>query len=428
MKNKLYELHCYLNNINPDILCITETWLNSSLPDSAVLSDSNFSLFRKDRSNGREGGGVCILVNNAAVMAVPVHVPTKFESLELVIIDIVGTAASFRLFVVYRPPSSSDYDPESLSYVSLLCECIDSLIPLKSTFVICGDFNFPKISWSKDHNILTNVNSCSGTFLNLYYKHVLTQFITQPTRYSGTTRNGSILDLVFCNEKNCVLNTIVEAPFGSSDHGIVAFNLIRDFETHIHDMSSFDFTNADWANLAAYFNNIDFFNLFENCVDSECMMNAFYDVIYTGLNQFVPVRNSQTSSNATKKVYPHKIRKLLNRKCRLWNIYRRLRTPESLNKYKSIALECRSAIYQFHVDRENKIINSGNVGKFFNYANRKFKCKSTIGPLKSADGSLSVDPFCKSELFQSVFTSSYTEDNGHIPPLGTSTADHTKIS
>ena len=95
--------------------------------------------------------------------------------------------------------------------------------------------------------------------------------------------------MVFCNEKNCVLNTNVEAPFGSSDHGIVAFNLIRDFEPHIHDISSFDFTNADWASLAAYFDNIDYFNLFLKCVDSESMVNAFYDVIYTGLNQFVPV-------------------------------------------------------------------------------------------------------------------------------------------
>jgi len=79
LKNKLYELNCHLNDNNPDILCITETLLNFSLPDSVVLSDSNFSLFRKDRSNGQEGGGVCILTNNATVKAVPVHVPTKFE-------------------------------------------------------------------------------------------------------------------------------------------------------------------------------------------------------------------------------------------------------------------------------------------------------------------------------------------------------------
>ena len=57
---------------------------------------------------------------------------------------------------------------------------------------------------------------------------------------------------------------------------------------------------ADLANLSAYFENIDYFNLFENCIDSESMINAFYNVIYAGLNQFVPVRNL---SNHTKIIY-----------------------------------------------------------------------------------------------------------------------------
>ena len=77
--------------------------------------------------------------------------------------------------------------------------------------------------------MLTYAVAC--IFLNLYYKLVLTQFITQPTRYSGTTRNGSILDLLFCNDTNFVFNTSVEEPFSSSDHGIFALNLIRDLET-----------------------------------------------------------------------------------------------------------------------------------------------------------------------------------------------------
>ena len=164
LKNKICDLHCHLNNNNLDIVCITETWLHSSTPDSVVICDSNFSLFRKDRPSDREGGGVCILTNNATVKAVPVYLSTKFESLEMAVVDIVSTASSFRLFVVYRPPSCSDYDPVSLSYTSLLCECIESLIPLNSTFILCGDFNFPKITWSNDYNVLTNVNSCSGIF------------------------------------------------------------------------------------------------------------------------------------------------------------------------------------------------------------------------------------------------------------------------
>ena len=134
---------------------------------------------------------------------------------ELVAIDVVSsvsTESNFRLFVVYRPPSTFDYDHASLSYASLLCECIESHLPLNSTFVLCGDFNFPRINWFNNTNVLTNVNSCSGTFLNFYYNYVLTQFVTQPTRFSSVTSNGSLLDLVFCNDRNFVFNNNVDAP------------------------------------------------------------------------------------------------------------------------------------------------------------------------------------------------------------------------
>jgi hypothetical protein len=168
-------------------------------------------------------------------------------------------------------------------------------------------------------------------------------------------------------------------------------------------MCSYDFSNADWINLSAYLDSINFCNIFENCIDSEGIMNAFYTTLYDGLNQFVPVYSQPLYSNLNKNTYPYRIRRIINRKRRLWSIYRRLRTPESLSRYKLISAECRSAIYTFHVERENKIINSDNFGKFFSYANKKFKCKSTIGPLRSSEGSFSTEPIHKSELLQSVF-------------------------
>ena len=63
-------------------------------------------------------------------------------------------------------------------------------------------------------------------FLNLYYKYVLSQFVTQPTRFSTAARNGSLLDLVFCNDRNFVYNTYVNAPFGTSDH-VTTLNVVR---------------------------------------------------------------------------------------------------------------------------------------------------------------------------------------------------------
>ena len=41
---------------------------------------------------------------------------------------------------------------------------------------------------------------------------------------------------------------------------------------------------------------------------------------------------------------------------------------------------------------------------------------------------INVRVLLQSSSNKSVFTSSYTQDNGYIPPLGTSTADQNKIS
>jgi len=64
-------------------------------------------------------------------------------------------------------------------------------------------------------------------------------------------------------------------------------------------MCSFDIIKADWTNLSAHFDNIDYFKLFENCVDSESVINALYTVIYDGFRQLVP------SSNHKMKMHLH---------------------------------------------------------------------------------------------------------------------------
>ena len=263
--------------------------------------------------------------------------------------------------------------------------------------------------------------------MNFYYKYVLSQFVTQPTRHSSTTRNGSILDLVFCNDRNFVFNTFVDAPFSTSDHGIVKFNVIRHIQCSYNGVDTFDFRKADWANLSAYLDSIDFFSLFENCVDTESIVSTFYSVLYNGFNEFVPVRKSNGLSHS-RMFYPYKIRKLLNEKVHRWRIYKRLKTADSLIKFKLSASECRSAICNFHVEHENRIIESENVGKFFNYANRKFTCKSSVGPLRTTDGSLTTDRLHKTELLQPVFSSAFTKDNGNLPSCSNIASSTNKLS
>ncbi len=49
-----------------NILCLTETWLTSSVTDTAVTPSDNFSVLRMDRTaeaRKTKGGGVCFFIN-----------------------------------------------------------------------------------------------------------------------------------------------------------------------------------------------------------------------------------------------------------------------------------------------------------------------------------------------------------------------------
>jgi hypothetical protein len=101
LKNKLNDLDYTLNVCKPGILCVTESWLRPSITNNSI-HNSCYSLFRKDRHDNREGGGVCIFTNNDCTSASQVFLPDKFISLELIVIDVVLSASlkKFRLFYV----------------------------------------------------------------------------------------------------------------------------------------------------------------------------------------------------------------------------------------------------------------------------------------------------------------------------------------
>ena len=60
-----------LDEHNPDIVMVTETWLDPSIPSSDIIP-TNYSVYRKDRQAGQTGGGVMIAVcNNLLSSACP---------------------------------------------------------------------------------------------------------------------------------------------------------------------------------------------------------------------------------------------------------------------------------------------------------------------------------------------------------------------
>ena len=153
-----------------DVICVTETWFHSAVPNNIILDGCPYSVFRTDRpaaSGSSRGGGVCILTSNWITKAVFKPVPPAYSNLELCVVDLLFPSSRLRLFVCYRPPSSISNEP-SVKYMRDLCGCIHDLYPVNSVVITCGDFNLPNIDWSVTNCSRCNEVTCSDVFLEFF--------------------------------------------------------------------------------------------------------------------------------------------------------------------------------------------------------------------------------------------------------------------
>ena len=62
--SKIEDLEIVVSQNNAVIVCITETWLTESIPNSPV-DIKNYSVVRKDRKPDKRGGGVCAYIKSS---------------------------------------------------------------------------------------------------------------------------------------------------------------------------------------------------------------------------------------------------------------------------------------------------------------------------------------------------------------------------
>ena len=416
LKNKLPDLYTVIDKNNYDLILITESWLNSSVPDHLLVNSRDFSVFRTDRSQGSidcQGGGVCIISNNSTVKAIHVPLPSNYIHLELCVIDVLNNATcSLRFFVVYRSPSGNR-EPNAVQYTLELCNCIQQLFPAKGTAVLCGDLNFPNIDWNCDNCLNINDFTCSGLFLTLFYSFALTQFVVSPTR------NHNILDVIFSNDSNSVFNVCVKEPFSTSDHCSVEFNVLCEIAAPCssHTFYYHNFNNANWPAIRSFLLNYDFDSIFVSDFSVDLVCRYFYTVLYYAIDHYVPVKAARSSFKRKGPRYPYALRKLFHKKARAWRIYRTTKTTESRLRYNKIAAESRRAVRSFTSQSETRLISNGNLGQFYQYANKKFCSKSSIGLIRNKFGVLTSTPTEIAETFQETFASYFVHDNNVLPPI-----------
>ena len=102
------ELRAIVSVNNPSLVCLTETWLSTNIPDSAC-DLSVFICFRNDRQLS-QGGGVCVYVKASHPCSlIKDYLDSEIESIWLNIrpYRLPRGTSSILVATVYHPPSSS---------------------------------------------------------------------------------------------------------------------------------------------------------------------------------------------------------------------------------------------------------------------------------------------------------------------------------
>ena len=100
LSNKLSDLNFLLESLEYDVICVTETWGTSLIPDSLFLNGSFYSIVRCDRP-GRYGGGVCIFIKSSLKFKSVTILP--IPNIDIVCIDLLGFDIKYRFINCYVP-------------------------------------------------------------------------------------------------------------------------------------------------------------------------------------------------------------------------------------------------------------------------------------------------------------------------------------
>ena len=171
---------------------------------------NNFTLYRKDRYDGKSGyGGVAIYVAN--YLNSQRRFDLEVNGLEFICTEIKINNTSVLVSVWYRPPTNSGNVRRAfLENVHVAIYKIKSYD--SDLHVILGDFNDTCVSWYDNH-------ASSELRLNLFdisTVNNISQLINESTRYSGNT--ASLLDLIFVNDGQFVTESGVKTPLLNLDH------------------------------------------------------------------------------------------------------------------------------------------------------------------------------------------------------------------
>ena len=199
---KLSLLRAYVSIHKFDIICLSETYLDSSI-DDVSLEISGYYLIRSDHPSNKKRGGICIYYKNF----LPLKVTGVRLLEECIAFDLIISNKLCSFVALYRSPSQSQDD---FATFSDNFEMTLDLASKKNPYllVVLGDFNAKLRQWYDEDS-----STSEGILIeNITSQFGLHQIINEPTHI--LENSSSCIDLTFTLQ----LNLSVESRTQSSLH------------------------------------------------------------------------------------------------------------------------------------------------------------------------------------------------------------------
>ena len=187
-----------LASVKPDVICLNETNLQHS--HAHVDVEGYVVAERRDRNDGRKGGGVLVFVREGIAEAVTcVKICESSERMWLVVHSCFGPLL---LGCWYRPPDAG------VDSIISLGDDLEELAGDCMAVCVVGDMNVHHEKWLR----FSSSTSAEGrTLRRVAAEHGLEQHVRSPTR------EGHLLDLCLCDLSEVKCNVLAKI----ADHSVV---------------------------------------------------------------------------------------------------------------------------------------------------------------------------------------------------------------
>ena len=405
---KMDELKQVIKENNVQIITVTESW--GQPWKEATLEIDGFTMYRKDRTDGRKGGG-CIIYISRELKSFTCKDLDNLQGDDAVWCWVKLTKETKILIgCMYRAPSSPSENNERLMNQIIRAKEVVG----QNRILLMGDFNLKEINWL-ENDVTGPITAIPHKFYECINDCFLHQHVFAPTRFRG--EQESTLDLIFTREEEDIKNIEVIQPLGKSDHGIVICDLICEWKTNKNDKPRRLYHKGNYTEINRCLNEVNWEAEFEG-KNIHQKWEIFKSKLEEILDIFIPLSEPKRYSAPWMN---RKVVKAYKNKYFAWkrymeskNSFRWREYVKERNKTRRLERDERR-IYEKKLAKEVGINRRG----FFKYVNSKLTVRPEISALLKTNGELVHDEKEMANISNRYFHASFNVpiENEELPEM-----------